>query len=74
MVRHHLRAKENQTVIELIVNEEKPNQREKIHIRLDRVKDLIPKDVNPEKAGDYIVAALEHYKKHLQMQKKKNVR
>ena len=61
----------NQTVIELIVNEEKPNQREKIHIRLDRVKDLIPKDVNPEKAGDYIVAALEHYKKHLQMQKKK---
>ncbi len=64
----------NQTVIELIVNEEKPNQREKIHIRLDRVKDLIPKDVNPEKAGDYIVAALEHYKKHLQMQKKKNVR
>lgn len=64
----------NQTVIELIVNEEKPNQREKIHIRMDRVKDLIPKDVNPEKAGDYIVAALEHYKKHLQMQKKKNVR
>ena len=64
----------NQTVIELIVNEEKRNQREKIHIRLDRVKDLIPKDVNPEKAGDYIVAALEHYKKHLQMQKKKNVR
>ena len=64
----------NQTVIELIVNEEKPNQREKIHIRLDRVKDLIPKDVNPEKAGDYIVAALEHYRKHLQMQKKKNVR
>lgn len=64
----------NQTVIELIVTEEKPNQRERIHIKYDKVKDLIPKHVNPENAGDYIVEALQFYQKHLQQKRNKNVR
>lgn len=60
-------------VIELVVKEEKPNQRERIHIRFDKVKDFIPKHVNPENAGDYIVEALQFYQKH-QQKRNKNVR
>ncbi len=60
-------------VIELVVREEKPNQRERIHIRFDKVKDFIPKHVNPENAGDYIVEALQFYQKH-QQKRNKNVR
>lgn len=61
-------------VIELVVREEKPNQRERIHIRFDKVKDFIPKHVNPENAGDYIVEALQFYQKHQQQKRNKNVR
>ncbi len=52
--------------IEAIMSEEKPNQREKIVLRGDRVRSLIPKDVSISQTEDYVCKALEHYNKFLQ--------
>ena len=52
--------------IEAIMGEEKPNQREKIVLRGDRVRSLIPKEVSVAQTEDYVCKALEHYNKFLQ--------
>ena len=52
--------------IEAIMCEEKPNQREKIVLRGDRVRSLIPKEVSISQTEDYVCKALEHYNKFLQ--------
>lgn len=52
--------------IEAIMGEEKPNQREKIVLRGDRVRSLIPKEVSIAQTEDYVCKALEHYNKFLQ--------
>lgn len=49
--------------IAAIMQEEKPNQREKIILRDDRTRKLLPKDLSPSKREEYIIAALEHYAK-----------
>jgi len=51
-------------VISAIMQEEKPNQREKIILRDDRTRKLIPKDLPPSKREEYIIAALEFYGRH----------
>lgn len=49
--------------ITAIMQEEKPNQKEKIILRDDRTRKLLPKDLSPSKREEYIIAALEHYAK-----------
>ena len=56
-------------VIESIMCEEKPNQKEKIVLRQDQLKGLIPKSVDITKRDDYIINALKHYKRFLERQK-----
>ena len=51
--------------VQAIMSEEKPNQREKIVLRGDKVRSLIPKSVPPSKTEDYVCKALEHYNKFL---------
>lgn len=46
-----------------IMQEEKPNQREKIILRDERVRRLLPKDLPVSKREEYIIAALAHYVK-----------
>lgn len=48
-----------------IMEEEKPNQKEKIVLRGDRVSSLIPKDISIGQREDYICEALEHYAEYL---------
>ena len=48
-----------------IMREEKPNQREKIVLRGDRLRELIPKNVPLNQTEDYVCKALEHYQKFL---------
>ncbi len=48
-------------VIQAIMGEEKPNQREKIILRGDRVRQLIPKSVPITQTEEYVCKALEHY-------------
>ena len=56
-------------VIENVMNEEKPNQREKISLRYDDARRFIPSSIPYNKTGEYIMKALEFYQKHLERQK-----
>lgn len=47
-----------------IMLEEKPNQKERIVLKNDRIKALIPKNIPMEKRESYIIKALEYYFKH----------
>lgn len=47
--------------VQAIMSEEKPNQREKIILRGDKVRSLIPKSVPLNQTEEYICKALEHY-------------
>lgn len=51
--------------VEAIMSEEKPNQRERIVLRGDRVRSLIPKNVQLKDTEDYVCKALEYYAKYL---------
>ena len=52
-------------VISSIMSEEKPNQREKIVLRGDRVRQLIPKSVPLNQTEEFVCKALEHYNRFL---------
>ena len=56
-------------VIQSIMEEEKPNQREKPAFRDERITKLIPKSVPKGKEADFVVKALEFYNRHLQRNK-----
>ena len=56
-------------VIEAIMLEEKPNQRERIVLRGDRFSRLFPPDLPMSKREDYIAAAMEFYGRHRERQK-----
>ena len=51
--------------ISAIMSEEKPNQREKIVLRGDKVRSLIPKNIPINQTEEYVCKALEHYNKFL---------
>ena len=56
-------------VIQSIMQEEKPNQREKSAFRDERITKLIPKTVPKGQETDFVVKALEFYNRHLQRSK-----
>ena len=51
--------------VQAIMSEEKPNQKEKIVLRGDRVRQLIPKNIPISQTEDFVCKALEHYYKFL---------
>lgn len=51
-------------VIESIMSEEKPNQKEKINLSYSQARKYIPASVPYEKTADYIYKALEYYQRH----------
>lgn len=51
--------------IHAVMSEEKPNQKEKIVLRGDRVRQLIPKSIPVSQTEDFVCKALEHYNKFL---------
>ena len=56
-------------VIENILNEEKPNQVEKISLKYNDAKRFIPSSVPIQKAGEYIMKALEFYQRYQERQR-----
>lgn len=56
-------------VIESIMYEEKPNQKEKINIRYEDARRYIPSSVPYDKTGEFILKALEYYHRHLERQR-----
>ena len=65
-------GKLNYEVIESIMSEEKPNQREKINIKYAEARRFIPASVPYEKTGEYILKALEYYHRYQERQKSRN--
>lgn len=57
-------------VIESIMSEEKPNQREKYSFRADRLRRFIPEYVKPRDTEEYVCKALEHYQHFLERQRR----
>ena len=58
-----------EVVISSIMEEEKPNQREKPAFRDERITKLIPKSIPRGQETDFVVKALEFYNRHLQRNK-----
>ena len=56
-------------VMQSIMEEEKPNQKEKPAFRDERITKLIPKSVPRGQESDFVVKALEFYNRHLQRQR-----
>ena len=52
-----------------IMAEEKPNQKPKFKFSFERLRPLIPQGYADQQAEDYIVKALEYYKRYLQKQR-----
>ena len=61
-------------VVSAIMGEEKPNQREKIVLRGDKVRRLIPKNIPVSQTEDYVVKALEHYSRFLRQRAERDSR
>ena len=57
-------------VIDALLSEEKPNQREKFSFRADRLRRFIPESVPFNQTEDFVCKALEHYQQFLERQRK----
>ncbi len=67
-------GKLSKDVIDAIMDEEKPNQKEKSPFRDNRITDHIPHSIPKEKQCDYVIKALEYYNRYLQRIKDKGSR
>ena len=70
-VRMHRAAKDgtlDRTMIEEVMNEKKPNQRETVKIQIDTLRKYIS-STNPDQLKDFVLKACEHYQKYLKKQK-----
>lgn len=67
-------GKLSKDVIDVIMDEEKPNQKEKSPFRDNRITDHIPHSIPKEKQCDYVIKALEYYSRYLQRIKDKGSR
>ena len=65
-------GKLSEEVIESIMCEEKPNQREKISFRADRLRQFIPASVTPRETEDYVLKALEYYQRYRERQRQQD--
>ena len=69
MKRFSKEGKLSNEVIESIMSEEKPNQKEKIRIKYEDARRFIPDSVPYNKTGEYIMKALEYYHRVQERQK-----
>ena len=60
--------------IQAIMSEQKPNQREKIVLSGDKVRQYIPKNIPLNQTEDYICKALEHYAGYLRKRAERDAR
>ena len=56
-------------VIESIMCEEKPNQREKITFKAENIRRFVPSNYTAKQTEEYVLKALDFYKRHLDKQK-----
>lgn len=56
-------------LIEVMLHEEKPNQKDKISFRTEKLRRFIPNSIPYEKTEDYVLKALEYYHRYLERKK-----
>lgn len=61
-------------VIQTIMSEQKPNQHEKIVLRSDRARKLIPKNIPFHQREEYVCRALEHYSAYMRRKAERDSR
>jgi len=66
-------GKLNADVILSIMCEEKPNQKEKISFRAERLRQFIPKSVPLNQTEDYVLKALEYYQRYRERQRQREI-
>lgn len=69
MKQFHNEGKLTDEVIQSIMEEEKPNQKEKPAFKDERIVKLIPKTIPRGQESDFVVKALEFYNRHLHRNK-----
>ena len=52
-------------IIAKTLSAEKPNQRETLKIPMDKLRDRLPKNLSVKEQEDFVLKAVDHYKKHL---------
>ena len=67
-------GKLSKDVIDTIMDEEKPNQKEKSPFRDNRISKVIPTSVPKEKQSEYVIKAIEFYNRYLQRSKDRGAR
>ena len=60
--------------IQAIMSEQKPNQRERIVLSGDKVRQYIPKNIPLNQTEDYVCKALEHYASYLRKRAERDAR
>ena len=60
--------------IQAIMSEQKPNQRERIVLSGDNVRQYIPKNIPLNQTEDYVCKALEHYASYLRKRAERDAR
>ena len=55
--------------IEAVMGELKPNQREKISFRADRLRQYLPNNLPPKQAEEYVIQALAFYSRHREQER-----
>ncbi len=55
----------NDTIVEMM-NQEKPNQKTKIKISEDKIKNIIPSNLKIDNYEEFIIKAVDYYSKHLE--------
>lgn len=57
-----------------IMQEEKPNQKERFSISADKIEKVIPRHVKASQREDFVLKAIDYYAKHLQRKERENER
>lgn len=60
--------------VEAIMSEDKPNQKERIVLHGERVRNLIPKNIQLKDTEEYVCKALEHYAKYIRTKSERGSR
>lgn len=61
-------------VIQFLMSEEKPNQRETVKVSASRLREVLPKGLDAGKTEDFIIKACEYYRKYLIRQRNRDER
>ena len=55
--------------ISKMLSQEKPNQRETLKIPMDKLRDRLPQNLSVQEQEDYVLKAVDYYKRYLQRQR-----